>query len=1014
VTDLAPDRQRRWAPAWLAEVSGYSAKFASRDLAVDEVEPTALPGLQLWLDASKLDGLADTDPVSSWTDMSGNAKHAVQALGARQPLYRTGILNGRPGILYDGSNDCLQTPEITLGHFTFFCVFKLTGSAGIVYEGASAAAVGHYLYGTTGNTIRAWSAAGTSGKDLSVGWAVDNVARLTSHVSAGTHASHVLYINGAAQTLSDSVTGDPGAATQADGLNVGARDDGASLASAGYIFELVVYDRALTDVERVQVENYLGRKYGIAVSVETPAPAFYHGRLLGDPAVEVPFFDSFSGTTGQARVAVRIANADQAHDVLHTTDRRGQTLTLTRYDEESGTAVEEFSGRVSTTRMGEGWVELEAAAPDLAPLETLVPKGTVAAATFANAKDLGATIPVVFGNVERHWCPYVNDDRTNDQYDYLVGRGALTVDQMYRLAGDGTLHKIETSEYTVETTRYAGLTTVRFPRRQVDWQNALFRLYADVTGLSAERNFARAVKTLLSDSTYGLGQSVNTASFTTAEAQIDPTTGTETIDLYCDGALSEPRAAGDVLRELMMVRGLRLSMNADGEWTVAVDAQQADVRMAVRDGTGAGERNLLAVVTPRERPPLEQGVKDLLLDYSWDALSGYRLRATRTVAATYGRDLLLQSRFIRQPVTADRVAHYLKQRELYGNEVLDVQVTQEARQAAPGERVTLTYAPLGYSSAPMEVRQVSKQLERISARLAPWSTEFYTYTCGALPTDPGFPTAESTEMPAPLIAPAPATTPPAFGVVTAPTALTAVQGGGKVVEVNVTYAEPVDWASIVLYRACGSTSTGSAVEHRRAKAKTFHDEDVEYLTCYAYWPAARSLSCAESSFGPGEGVRVIRIVTEDVAEQQISRAAITNSVVACYFCSTVEFEIQAVSNFVQLQRDTDVIRSWLVARLQLDGPNDGSARTAYYRLLRNSTTTNSPSCGEVVYSQSLSLAGAKSPNVTAVTVFRSFRLEEPCSTGFVSYHLLGRLSDTAGGAGYKVTSWRFLADAKSA
>jgi len=47
-------------------------------------------------------------------------------------------------------------------------------------------------------------------------------------------------------------------------------------------------------------------------------------------------------------------------------------------------------------------------------------------------------------------------------------------------------------------------------------------------------------------------------------------------------------------------------------------------------------------------------------------------------------------------------------------------------------------------------------------------------------------------------------------------------------------------------------------------------------------------------------------------------------------------------------------------------------------------------------------------------VFRSFRLEEPCSTGFVSYHLLGRLSDVSGGAGYKVTSWRFMADAKSA
>ena len=740
----------------------------------------------------------------------------------------------------------------------------------------------------------------------------------------------------------------------------------------------------------------------------------YVGRITEEPVVERSYFDAFYGVTGATSVSFRLVNADGALDALHTADLRGTTLTLTRYDEESGTGVTEFTGKVSTTALGEGWVEVRAVAPDLSVFEQPVPLGTVLASTFPNARDLGVPIPVVFGNIERHRCPYVNDDRTNDQYDYLVGRGALTVDQMYRLAGDGTLHKIETSEYTVETTRYAGLTTVRFPRRQVDWQNALFPIYADVTGLSAERNFARAVRTLLSDTTYGLSQSVNAASFNAAEAQLDPTTGTEVTGLYCDGVLAEPRAALDVLRELLLVRGMRLDANASGEWMVSVDALQADVRMAVRDGAGAGERNLLAVLTPRERPPLENTVRDYRLAYRWDALSGYRLEVKRAVHKGVGRDVLLQHRFLRDSGAADKVAHYLSRREIHGNEVVDVAVAQEARQAAPGDRVTLTYAPLAYTCAPMEVRQISKALDRILMRLAPWSCAFYSYSCGTLPDDLAFPTAESTEMPAPLQVPTPATVPPSFGVLAAPTALTAVQGGGKVVEVNVTYAEPVDWASIVLYRACGSTSTGSAVEHRRAKAKTFHDEDVEYLTCYAYWPAARSLSCAESSFGPGEGVRVIRIVTEDVAEQQISRAAITNSVVACYFCSTVEFEIQAISNFVQLQRDTDIIRSWLIARLQLDGPNDGSARTAYYRLLRNSTTTGAPSCGEVVYSQSLSLAGAKAPNVTAVTVFRSFRLEEPCSTGFVSYHLLGRLSDVSGGAGYKVTSWRFMADAKSA
>ena len=45
--------------------------------------------LELWMDASKL-SLSNTDPVSSWTDFSGNDNHALQAAGANQPQFLTG------------------------------------------------------------------------------------------------------------------------------------------------------------------------------------------------------------------------------------------------------------------------------------------------------------------------------------------------------------------------------------------------------------------------------------------------------------------------------------------------------------------------------------------------------------------------------------------------------------------------------------------------------------------------------------------------------------------------------------------------------------------------------------------------------------------------------------------------------------------------------------------------------------------------------------------------------------
>jgi hypothetical protein len=65
----------------------------------------------LWLKADAL-ALADAAAVSSWTDSSGNARHATQGTGANQPTYRTNIVNGKPVIRFDGSTDHLVTPAL--------------------------------------------------------------------------------------------------------------------------------------------------------------------------------------------------------------------------------------------------------------------------------------------------------------------------------------------------------------------------------------------------------------------------------------------------------------------------------------------------------------------------------------------------------------------------------------------------------------------------------------------------------------------------------------------------------------------------------------------------------------------------------------------------------------------------------------------------------------------------------------------------------------------------------------
>jgi hypothetical protein len=71
-----------------------------------EFSPGDLADLEGWWDADEITGLSDTDPVAQWDDLSGNGRHMVQATSGKQPTFRTGILNGRPGVRFD--NDFLR------------------------------------------------------------------------------------------------------------------------------------------------------------------------------------------------------------------------------------------------------------------------------------------------------------------------------------------------------------------------------------------------------------------------------------------------------------------------------------------------------------------------------------------------------------------------------------------------------------------------------------------------------------------------------------------------------------------------------------------------------------------------------------------------------------------------------------------------------------------------------------------------------------------------------------------
>ncbi|MCA1590977.1 MAG: hypothetical protein LC734_11470, partial [Acidobacteria bacterium] len=163
--------------------------------------PASISGLQLWLKADALAGLADGTAVSSWTDSSGNGRAAAQASGTLQPLYKTAIVNSLPVVRFDGSNDFLRTGNFTVNQpITVFAVVKAAalGADEIIFDSANSSPRAVLDLSTTGPSGEAYAGA----------------SLLNSAVTASRFQLWSAIFNGASSKLAfdgaAGVTGDPG------------------------------------------------------------------------------------------------------------------------------------------------------------------------------------------------------------------------------------------------------------------------------------------------------------------------------------------------------------------------------------------------------------------------------------------------------------------------------------------------------------------------------------------------------------------------------------------------------------------------------------------------------------------------------------------------------------------------------------------------------------------------------------------------------------------------------------
>lgn len=249
-----------------------SLSIASRRalLAPPPFSPLTISGLAVWLDAQKITGLAAGAAVAQWNDLSGNARHATQGTGAAQPTYQTGAIGGRPGVLFDSTDDWMTFGDVTfldgLSAVSVFAALKNVGTGG-------AKMILSKFNGTAGQqNIRCFM------QSAGYGFEITNSGGTTVESYGGTATTRPqvyggIYDAAATFVYANGVRGDTDAQTGVFAnvttvMRLGADGSAGGVAQQfynGYLGEVLLYTKALTAIERRQVEKYLGARWGLAL-----------------------------------------------------------------------------------------------------------------------------------------------------------------------------------------------------------------------------------------------------------------------------------------------------------------------------------------------------------------------------------------------------------------------------------------------------------------------------------------------------------------------------------------------------------------------------------------------------------------------------------------------------------------------------------------------------------------------------------------------------------------------------
>ena len=255
----------------------------------------------LWLDAGAL-GLTDNDPVTSWTDLSGNANNGDQAVVSAKPTFRTSQINGLPAIEFDGVDDRSElVSHITTDAITIFSVFNNTSSSYLVPF-----CVNKHVMVSRNNDI---SLAYLSPYSLfNIPKTNNSFSIFSANTPAGATSVSLDVSNGSTTTnyTRSTLLTNPGSAV---GSNVSSGPT-YDYFFQGQIAELIVYNEDLNSASRNIISSSLGAKYNL-----TPLTSIYgYGSTHGHEVIGIGQESDGSNTTARGPGSIEMSNATTLGD----------------------------------------------------------------------------------------------------------------------------------------------------------------------------------------------------------------------------------------------------------------------------------------------------------------------------------------------------------------------------------------------------------------------------------------------------------------------------------------------------------------------------------------------------------------------------------------------------------------------------------------------------------------------------------------------------------------------------